>query len=255
MIFAQSIPYCIAFLNLNQSSNEIEWNFNVGDSFNWNVTKSNVTYGYLPVNSSYDLEIKSIDTWTGADGKESSQIDCIFQTYNISDKSTDVILNNKMFISFNNSLNETLLYDTVFNIPMLIPSTLQEDFYIGLTNFYVNQDVFDFGILISINEQIYKIRYINISNSIDVEWTFNNESKCTELEITDNDVEIFLLTLVETIENGDDNNAQDNNLLIIIIATIIPSLIAIALVTTYILKKKGIIFKKRAVSEPKNDTT
>jgi len=218
VIFAQSIPYCIAFLNLNQSSNEIEWNFNVGDSFNWNVTKSNVTYGYLPVNSSYDLEIKSIDTWTGADGKESSQIDCIFQTYNISDKSTDVILNNEMFISFNNSLNETLLYDTVFNIPMLIPSTLQEDFYIGLTNFYVNQDVFDFGILISINEQIYKIRY-------------------------------------ETIENGDDNNAQDNNLLIIIIATTIPSLIAIALVTTYILKKKGIIFKKRAVSEPKNDTT
>ena len=82
-----------------------------------------------------------------------------------------------------------------------------------------------------------------------------NESKCTELEITDNDVEIFLLTLVETVENGDDDKTQDNNLLIIIIATTIPSLIAVALVTTYILKKKGIIFKKRAVSEHKNDAT
>ncbi len=255
MIFAQNIPYYNVLMNLNQSSNAIEWNFNVGDSFNWSVANSDVTYGYLPMNSYYNLEIKSINTLTGIDGKETSQIDCIFQAYNNSDKSTDVILNNEMFISFNSSINETLLYDTVFNIPLLIPSTLQDGFYVGLTNFFVNQGIFDFGIKITISERIYKIRYYNISNSINVEWTFNNESKCTELEITDNDVEIFLLTLVETVENGDDDKTQDNNLLIIIIATTIPSLIAVALVTTYTLKKKGIIFKKRAVSEHKNDAT
>ncbi len=253
MIFAQNIPYYNVFMNLNPSSNAIEWNFNVGDNYNWSVAISNVTYGFLPMNSYYNLEIKSINTSTGIDGKETSQIDCIFQAYNNSDKSTDVILNNEMFISFNSSLNETLLYDTVFNIPLLIPSTLQEGFYTGLTNFYVNQDIFDFGIKVTISEQIYKIRYFNISNSITAEWTFNNESKCSDLEIKDDDSVIFLLNLVGADENGDGDNGQDKILLIIIIAA--TSLIAISLVTTYILKKKGIILKKRAVSEQKNDIT
>ncbi len=251
IIALQSNFIRISAQNTEMSGNLI-WNLNVGDVIIWSVTQSNTTYGFLPKDSQFELEITSLEIWETGGGKQASQINATFSYYNSSSSSTNFILNNSMFLFFNASLNETLLFNPVFDIGIFIPISFQKDFFEGLNDYYIDLNIFDIGFPIIFENKIEKIHFINITNQIDVDWKFNDQFISDKLKIKKDGEIIYELTLISNNRGRDkDGNRNDeiSTNLFVIIVIIISSFIGTTFIFIYILRKKGKLRRNVKIDE------
>ncbi|MFX1417988.1 MAG: hypothetical protein ACFE9N_03590 [Promethearchaeota archaeon] len=136
VIFSLTLPFTLTsfvFGDLQLADPDIEWGVNEGETYTWVVKESNVSLGFLPVNSTYEITITSIRAMLGGDATE---LNATIKEFNSQTELTTTLLDNQTFIHFNSATNTTTLYTNITKHCFFIPPDYYEDFAEGLFDFY-----------------------------------------------------------------------------------------------------------------------
>lgn len=89
------------------SAEDIEWGVKEGKKYTWVVKVSNESLGFLPVGSRYEITVTSIRSMNSGNA---SELNATITKYNSNTKTTTTVLDDDIFIYFDNETSTTLFY-------------------------------------------------------------------------------------------------------------------------------------------------
>ncbi len=242
LIFQNPYINCAEYTAANS---DIEWLVEKGDTFTWIVKESNSDkFDFLPVNSSYTLEITEIDTTSAY-----SQIKGILTKYDKDKDKETQILDSELFLRYNHTPSSEVKFFTPFLDQCFVAPKAFTDFFSSVYNFYSHELGFN-GASYE-NENINSLLLSNSSNSVELIWSFNSDNNVAEsLEVTEYGETTYLLELEV------EEEPEANYLWVIILVIIIGAVGGVAgfvFVRKRSSKKRAIALKKKTMGT--KDTT
>ncbi len=189
---------------------DIEWFVEKGDTFTWIVKESSSDqFDFLPVNSSYTLEITKIDTTS-----DYSKINSVLTKYDKDKDKETTILDSEQFLRYNHTPSSEVIFYTAFLDQCFIAPKAFTDFFDSVYDFYSLEFGFD-GSFYD-NDEIGGLTLINNSNSLELTWSFSSDNNVAEsLEVTEYGETTYLLELEV------EEEPEENYLWVIILVIII----------------------------------
>ena len=163
----------------NSAIHEIEWQVEEGDTFTWVVLKTSDNFNLLPLNSRYTLTINTIRIVSSVGGENiSTFVNATLTRYNSGDKSTTVLLDNSLYLSYTETLyeNDSSISQFTIDQGFVLPSKGYEGFYDGFTWFFFSY-TYDFDAVgWGLNEEgEFGFSAYNLSNHLICSWDFNKD--------------------------------------------------------------------------------
>ncbi|MFX0179404.1 MAG: hypothetical protein ACFE78_04390 [Candidatus Hodarchaeota archaeon] len=122
------------------SANDIEWGVTAGTTYTWVVKESNTSRGFLPVDSKFDITVTSIISLNGGNATE---LHATITKYNSINQQTTTILNDQMFIYFNNATSTTSFYAPFYDHGFFMPPNDYDNYINGIMDYFDTDYGFD----------------------------------------------------------------------------------------------------------------
>jgi len=230
---------CNSHAKLDLASPDIEWHVKKGDKFTWVVKKSSSsTFNFLPKDSTYELEITSIDTTAS-----NSTINGKLIKYNADDDIKTTILNSELFLQYNHTPNGAKFYTAFLDQCFIAPKAFA-DYIDEIENFYYDELGFSTSGMQYSGDKLDFFYINNLSNSLILSWDFNDNHVAELLEVTEYGETTYLLKL-ET----EGKEEPEDFLWIILLVVVIVAALGAAGMFIFIRKrsvnKKVLAFRKK----------
>ena len=127
----------LSYANPALNTNSVGWQVNEGDKITWIVTNSNTSYGFMPVNSKYELTINSISSIPSMSGGDATELNGTLKSYHSELPVIITILDNETFVKFDSGNNHTSFYTYFIEHGFFIPPDYVDEFTEGVFDFFI----------------------------------------------------------------------------------------------------------------------
>ncbi len=162
------------------SAYNIQWGVSEGTTYRWVVKESNISLGFLPVDSKFEITVNSIRSVNGGDATE---LNATIRKYNSLTEQTTTILDDQRFIYFDAGTNTTSFYAPIYDHGFFAPTNYIGHFYEGLMDFFSNNYTFDQSGSVWQHDKLLFLHGYVISTDLYYDWWFNENSITRELVV------------------------------------------------------------------------
>ena len=162
------------------SAEDIEWGVKEGKKYTWVVKVSNESLGFLPVGSRYEITVTSIRSMNSGNA---SELNATITKYNSITKTTTTVLDDDIFIYFDNETSTTLFYAPFYDHGFFATTSDHLRFADGVDDTFSSEFGFtDPGRGWS-DEQLNYIKAEDHATDLTYWWIFNDNSITQELRV------------------------------------------------------------------------
>ncbi|MFO8017675.1 MAG: hypothetical protein R6U96_03510 [Promethearchaeia archaeon] len=221
------------------SAEDIEWQINEGQVYEWTVTENNGSNKYLPENSEFQMTIDSITS----SGLDTAQINVTLTAYNSSSQIEDIVMENAQYVFFNSSsetLNFTRGWDT--DTGVLIPSNHVEAYADALNETYETKNRFNDSYYTISDGILTEFHSYESNKEYNLSWYYTDKGLSNRFTIEHNGTVIYQVELSTSSYTSNNNNTDDSengDPFLWIIPLLVISGVSLTIGIFYIMKRKG----------------